>query len=77
MTIAAFSMAIPEIVLIAFVLAGLGFWLWMLIDCASNETDQTQKIVWILLIVLIGIIGAPAYFFVRKLPRKKSTTPEV
>ena len=76
MTIGALSMAVPEILLIAFVLAGFAFWLWMLIDCASNEREPTQKVVWILLIALIGIIGAPAYFLVRKLPRKKRTTSE-
>lgn len=47
-----------------------GFWIWMLIDCATKEDDQTQKIVWIILIALVGIIGAPLCFFVRELPRK-------
>jgi len=42
----------------------------MIVDCAQYETDGTTKIVWLLVILLAGFIGAPLYFFVRKLPRK-------
>lgn len=63
----------PEIlfvlVAVPLALATLGFWIWMLIDCATQEPDPTQKIVWVLIILFVSIIGAPLYFFVRKLPR--------
>jgi len=68
--IAVFGIGALELLLIAFIFGLLGFWIWMLIDCASKEEDQTQKVVWIILIVLVGFIGAPLYFFIRKLPRK-------
>lgn len=55
------------VLLIPLALALLGFWLWMLIDCATKEPDQgNNKIVWILVIVLAGWIGALIYFFARR-----------
>jgi ABC-type enterochelin transport system permease subunit len=48
-------------------LAGLAFWIWMLVDCATKETAQgNNKLVWILVIVLTGVIGALIYFFARR-----------
>jgi len=70
MPIAVFGIGVLELLLIAFIFGLLGFWTWMLIDCATKEEDQTLKIVWILLIVFVGFIGALLYFFIRKLPRK-------
>jgi hypothetical protein len=49
----------------------LAFWIWMIVDCAKYETEGTTKIIWLLIILLAGIIGAPLYFFVRKAPRQK------
>jgi heme A synthase len=41
------------------------FWLWMLIDCLKNPRLQgTEKIVWILVIILLYGLGALIYFFV-------------
>lgn len=48
-------------------LALIGFWIWMLVDCASKEPDQgNTKVVWILVIVLTGWVGALIYYFVRR-----------
>ena len=71
--LAVFGIGAAELLLIAFIFGLLGFWIWMLVDCATKEEDQTQKIIWIIMIVLIGFIGAPLYFFIRKLPRKAKT----
>lgn len=48
------------------------FWIWMLIDCAQRTFDD--KMVWLLLIIFLGVLGALLYFFIirRKLIRKKS-----
>lgn len=52
------------------------FWLWMLIDCLTKETDSTQKIVWALIIFFLPCLGSLIYLFVRKIPRGKvSNTP--
>lgn len=47
-------------------------WLWMLIDCAQapeNPADPNQRIVWILILVFTGWIGAALYFFIVRQPR--------
>ncbi|HPA47395.1 MAG TPA: PLDc N-terminal domain-containing protein [bacterium] len=56
--------------LILLFVGSLVFWIWMIIDCAMNEPSEgNDKIIWILIIVLVQIIGALIYFFVRR-PRR-------
>jgi hypothetical protein len=51
-------------------LACSAFWIWMLIDCAVKESSEgNDKLMWILIIVLVGIPGAIIYYFVRRAPR--------
>tara|TARA_B100002052_G_C15827495_1_gene573659 strand:+ start:636 stop:923 length:288 start_codon:yes stop_codon:yes gene_type:complete len=46
------------------------FWIWMLVDCCTNEPSEgNDKVVWILLIVFLGVIGAIVYYFARRQPR--------
>lgn len=40
------------------------FWLIMLIDCIKREFDQ--KALWIILILVLGIVGAILYYFMVK-----------
>ena len=48
-------------------IVALAFWVWMLIDCVSNEPSEgNDKVVWILIIVLTGWIGGLVYYFVRR-----------
>ncbi len=48
-------------------LAILAFWIWVLIDCATKEPSEgNDKIVWIIVIVLTGILGAIIYVFARR-----------
>jgi len=43
------------------------FWIWMLIDCISNEPSAgNDKIIWVLVILILQWIGAVLYFFVRR-----------
>jgi Phospholipase_D-nuclease N-terminal len=37
------------------------FWLWMLIDVVTSSADPGSKVLWVLLIVFLGVIGAIAY----------------
>jgi len=53
------------------VVAAVAFWLWMLVDCANYETEGSTKLAWLLIILFLGVIGAPLYFFLRKAPRHK------
>ncbi|MFZ4778232.1 MAG: GYF domain-containing protein [Terrimicrobiaceae bacterium] len=41
------------------------FWLWMLINVVTTEPEGSDKIVWTLLVVFTGPLGAAIYFFAR------------
>jgi len=64
-----------EIVLIAVSLSFIAFWTWMIIDCAIHETSTGTKVAWLLVIIFGWIIGAPLYYFVRKIPRYFAAKP--
>jgi len=51
------------------------FWIWMLVDCVKRDFDQ--KVLWIILILVLGWIGAIAYYFVvrRKNGKASEITP--
>jgi hypothetical protein len=61
---------IPFIWLIALGLMAL--WIWMLIDCIKRDEDQfppmgdNTKLIWILIVVLAGWLGAIIYYFMVK-----------
>jgi len=58
-----------EVILLG--VAGFAFWIWMLIDCATEEPSTgNDKLVWIVIIVFTHIIGASIYYFVRHRPRR-------
>lgn len=41
------------------------FWIWMIVDCAlRNFRNNAEKIVWLIVIILFGWIGALIYLFV-------------
>jgi hypothetical protein len=53
--------------LLLLAIAGVVFWAWMLVDCATNEPSQgNDKVVWILVIIFTNWIGALIYYFVRR-----------
>jgi len=57
--------------LLAFVAVVVGFWIWMLIDCAIHTpSDGNLKQVWVLIIAFSGLIGALVYFSVQR-PRNR------
>ena len=48
-------------------LAGFLFWIWMIIEAATQEPSEgSDKIVWVLLVVLLPVIGSLMYFFIRR-----------
>ncbi len=48
-------------------LLGTAFWIWMLVDCATKESDQgNNKLIWILIIALTHLVGALIYLLVRR-----------
>ena len=52
--------------------AGTVLWIWMLIDCATNEPSEgSDKIVWILVILFTHGLGALIYLLARRPERKR------
>ena len=50
------------------VVAGIGLWIWSLIHCITNKRlTDTNRIIGIVLIILLGLIGSLVYLF---LPRE-------
>jgi uncharacterized membrane protein YedE/YeeE len=48
------------------IVGGFSFWIWMIVDCATNESSAgNNKLVWIIIIVFTHIIGAFIYYCVR------------
>ena len=55
------------LIFVALGVAGTALWIWMLIDCATNEPSTgNDKVVWILIIAIGQIIGALIYYFSRR-----------
>ena len=47
------------------------FWILMIIDCAKrNFKNENEKVVWIIVIALLGAIGAAVYYFAVKVKDK-------
>lgn len=48
------------------------FWIMMIIDCAKRKfKTDSEKVVWILILIFLGLLGAIIYYFVVKRHSKK------
>jgi len=66
------------VVLVLIVLAILTtiFWIWMLIDCLTNNyVNPDNKLLWVILIFFTHIVGALVYFFAVRLPQRAQSIP--
>ncbi|SNQ60481.1 PLDc N-terminal domain-containing protein [Candidatus Methanoperedens nitratireducens] len=63
------SIGVMGIILILAVIVLLIFWLWMLIDCLKRPDEKfaiggnNARLIWVLVIIFIGFIGALLYYF--------------
>ncbi len=49
------------------------FWIWMIVDCAKRKfKNDSEKIVWILVIIILHVLGAAIYYFAVKASDKNS-----
>ena len=56
-----------EIVIHSLMLLGTIFWVWMLVDCATNQSLKgNEKVVWVVIVALTNCLGALLYFFIRR-----------
>jgi len=63
------TLLVPGCGLIGLVLVALSFafWIWMLVDCLTNNSLRgTDKLVWLLVIFFLHFVGALIYYFVGK-----------
>jgi hypothetical protein len=63
---------IGGLLLLPVALLAFAFWIWMIVDCAKHETEGSTKITWLLIILFVGVVGAPLYFFIRRVPRRSA-----
>lgn len=52
-------------------IAAFAFWIWMLVDCLTQEPSGSDKIAWVLVILLTNLVGALIYYFVERTQRVK------
>lgn len=52
--------------LLVFVVGGTVFWVVMIIECATKESNRDKQLIWILIILFTHWIGAMLYYFVRR-----------
>ena len=61
---------ISHLLVVALVLGASIFWVFEIIECATKEpAGGNDKLIWILIIIFTGWIGAFIYYFVRR-PRR-------
>ena len=60
------------LLILPFIILGFVFWLWMMVDCLKRPDEKFAfggnyaKIIWIIVIIFAGFIGALIYFFLIK-----------
>ncbi|MBU0536542.1 MAG: PLD nuclease N-terminal domain-containing protein [Nanoarchaeota archaeon] len=71
MILAIFLIIIIAVVFFVFLFI---FWVWMIIDCVKRKMDDTEKVVWVLLMVFLGALASIIYYFVvyREAKKRKS-----
>jgi hypothetical protein len=54
-------------------IGGLVLWIWTLIDCINNETDDSnERVIWVVVIAAAQLIGALIYLIARR-PKRIAT----
>jgi NADH:ubiquinone oxidoreductase subunit 6 (subunit J) len=57
------------IIFFAAIIWSVVFWILMLVDCAKRKfKEPNTQIVWVLIIIFTGLIGALIYYFIIKKP---------
>jgi hypothetical protein len=60
------GIGLPELLIILLAIVPTALWVWVIIDLALNEPSGSDKVVWILVVLLGGWIGAAIYWIVRR-----------
>lgn len=46
-------------------LISLGIWIWAIVDCLKSRRSNSEKIVWLLVILLLNVLGAIIYLVLK------------
>jgi len=66
------SLGIPELLICAIAIVGFFLWTGILVDAATKERAESQdRLIWVLIVLLGGPVGALIYLIVRR-PKRKS-----
>lgn len=61
------------LLMFVFIIGVMALWVWMLVDVVRREfKDDNTRLVWVLVVILAGWVGAAVYYFVG---RKLGTIP--
>ena len=48
------------------------FWVWIIVDCIKRKfKNNTEKVIWIIVIILLSWVGALIYYFSIKISNPK------
>jgi len=59
------------------VVSAFCFWIWMIVDCVSQEEPSAEKVVWLCVLILLPCLGAIIYMFARRIPRRRGTAKNI
>ena len=60
-------LGIAELLACTIAIGALAFWVWMLVEAITKEKPESQdRLIWVLVVVLGGPLGAAIYFFARR-----------
>jgi len=66
-TIGVLWFAVFMLIMMAIIILALIFWIYMLVDSIKRKyKNDNDKVVWVLVIIFLGVIGALVYYFVVK-----------
>ena len=68
-TLAFGGMIFLVLFIIALAVLAFIFWILMIIDCVKRNKwhSESEQIAWVLIVVLLGVLGAILYYFIVKI----------
>ena len=69
-------MEIAGLIVNMFFLGLLIFWLWSFIDVLRNEFTGSNKLVWLIIVLLLNVFGSFLYLFIGRKQKVQQETQE-
>ena len=58
-------------------LAAFAFWIWALVDILRNEFTGSNKIIWLLAVVMVPLLGMILYWFIGREQKIRGTDGKI